>query len=234
MMKRYGGLLVLLLCCALRAGATDATKMFDSLRHKILVVKDYTATVKMKINVTYMRIPQLGGTLYFKSPDKMRLERHGGLSILPKKNINLTLRNLIPTGNVTVIDAGTAVIAGKNTRIIKVIPEDEKSDIVLAKIWVDEKDLLAIKTETTTRTGGTMIMDLQYGNYAAYGLPDRVLITMDVKDFKMPKGVTMDYMETNEPKPGKDTKEKKGTIQISYLKYDINKGLDDKVFSVSE
>ena len=28
----------------------------------------------------------------------MRLERNGGISILPKKNLNLTLSNLIPVG----------------------------------------------------------------------------------------------------------------------------------------
>jgi hypothetical protein len=120
-MRRYCLFLLFFTCCIFNsAHAADASALFQSLRTKVLSVQDYTADVKMHINVSYMRIPQLNGTLYYKAPDKMRLERHGGLSILPKKNINLTLSNLIPGGNVTVIDMGNATIGTKgaesNTR----------------------------------------------------------------------------------------------------------------------
>lgn len=211
--------------------AEDATALFYSLRTKVLTVKDYTADVKVKIDINHMKIPQMKGILYFKNPDKMRLERNGGLSLLPKKNINLTLSNLIPAGQVTVIDAGTAVIAGRKTHIIKVIPEDAMSNIVLAKIWVDEANMLALRTETTTRNDGTVIMDLEFGNYMRYSLPDKVTIHMDVKDFKMPKGLTMDYNDVPEAvqKTG-EIKSGKGTISISYLKYAVNTGLSDDVF----
>ena len=227
-MRKIIILFTLILASSVAAHATDATKLFDSLRHKVLSVKDYAADVKMNINVTYMRVPQLSGILYFKAPDKMRLERHGGLSILPKKNINLTLSNLIPTGNVTVIEVGTATVGTRKVRVLKVIPEDEKSDIILTKIWVDEHDLLAVRTETTTRNDGTVIMDLDYGHYVSYALPDKVTIYMDLKDYKLPKGVTMDYQESEPVKTGKGSK---GTIQINYLKYDINKGLSDGIFN---
>ena len=213
------------------ASADDASKLFYSLRDKVLSVKDYTADVKMKIEVNFMRVPQLKGTLYFKSPDKMRLERHGGISILPKKNINLTLSNLIPAGQVTVIDAGFDTKGGKKLRILKVIPEDDLSNIILTKIFVDEANLLAVRTETTTRNDGTVLMDLQYGQYEKYALPDKVTIFMDLKDYKLPEGIAVDYNATPTPAtPGKKVKSQKGTIQISYLKYAINTGLSDDVF----
>lgn len=214
--------------------ADELTALYVSLRTKVLSVKDYIADVKMKIDVNYMHIPQLKGKLYFKMPDKMRLERHGGISLLPKKNINLTLSNLIPSGTVTVIDAGIGVIAGKKVRIIKVIPEDDMNNIVLTKIWVNEEDLLALRTETTTRSDGTLIMDLEFGNYKKYALPDKVTIHLDLKDFKVPKGVTMDYNEAEtsqiiEEKTGKPKKQK-GTIEIKYLNYIINSNFSNEVF----
>lgn len=213
----------------------DAEQLYYKLRDKVLLVKDYTADVRMKVDISYMRIPSLRGKLYFKAPDKMRMERQGGISILPKKNVNLTLNNLIPNGKVTVIDAGTGTIGGKNARILKVIPEDDQSGIVLTKIWIDEAGILALRTETTTQNEGTVIMDLEYGKYQNYALPDKVKITMDVKDYKLPKGVTMDYGEV-ETLPVKDNKvkNKKGVIEISYLSYTINTGLNDTVFKVEE
>jgi outer membrane lipoprotein-sorting protein len=223
--------LLLMILGSISAKATDANQLYYALRDKVMKVKDYTADVKIKIDVHYMRIPEVKGKLYFKYPDKMRLERNGGISVLPKKNITMTQNNLMPTGNVTALDAGYETIGGKKVRIIKVIPDDDNSNIVLAKIWIDEASLVALKTETTTKDQGMVFMDLEYGAYASYGLPSKVRITMDVKEYKLPQGIAMDYTDANEVKQKpKDGKQKKGTIQLTYLKYDINKGLSDDVF----
>jgi len=211
----------------------SANDLFYNMREKLGSVKDYVADVKMKIDVSFMRIPTLYGKLYFKSPDKMKLERNGGISILPKRSINLTLNNLVPSGNAAVIDAGEDVLCGKKVRVIKVVPDNDANGIVLTKIWIDEGRLLALRTETTTRDNGTISMDLQYGRYTRVSLPDVVTFFIDVKDFKVPKGVTMDYdggeNGTVSKKNGK-TKAKKGVIKIEYLNYRINTGLSDKIF----
>lgn len=232
-MKKGMVLLAMLVLWSSVAMAEDADKVFYALRDKLLRVKDYTADVKIKIDVSFMRIPEVKGKLYFKAPDKMRLERNGGLSVLPKKNISMTLNNLVPNGNVTALDAGYETIGTKKVRVVKVIPNDESSNIVLAKLWIDEASLVALKTETTTKDQGMVMMNLEYGSYISYGLPDKVSVSMDVKEYKLPQGVTMDYDNSSEmqQKP-KTAKGKKGTIQLTYLKYDINKGLSDAVFKI--
>lgn len=231
-MRKLFSVVAIVVLFGTSAFAAEAEQVFYGLRNKIQLVKDYRADVKMKIDVSFMRIPQLLGVLYFKSPDKMRLERNGGLSMLPKKNINLTISNLIPTGKVTVIDIGPTVLQGKKVRLLKVIPEDDLGNIVLTKLWVDETNLVAVRAETTTRNDGTVIMDLEFNKYMAYGLPDKVTIYMDLKDYKLPKGVTMDYNEVETPKQpaGKEKVPQKGTIEINYLKYAINTGLTDASF----
>jgi len=230
-----------LLLCALYCGVVascnaqggSAQELFYKMRSRLESVQDYVADVRMKINISFMRVPTLYGKLYFKSPDKMKLERNGGISILPKKSISLTLNNLVPAGNATVIDAGKETIDGKKLRVIKVVPESDKTDIVLTKIWVDEERQLALRTETTTRDNGTISMDLSFGKYAQLALPDHVTFYVDVKDFKVPKGVTMDYDTGEEAivKKSGNGKPKKGTIRIDYLRYEINKGLSDAIFT---
>ena len=219
-----------MLVAVLNVKAAEPDQLYYALRDKVLKVKDYTADVKIKIDVNYMRIPEVKGKLYFKAPDKMRLERNGGLSVLPKKNINMTLSNLMPVGNVTALDAGYETINGKKARIVKIIPDND-NNIVLAKLWIDESALTVLKTETTTKDQGMILMNLEYGAYTSYGLPSKVLVSMDVKDYKLPQGVAMDYNDPMEVKQKpKDGKPRKGTIQLTYLKYDINTGLSDNVF----
>jgi len=142
------------------------------------------------------------------------------------------LGNLLPPGKVTVIDGGYDTVANKRVHVIKVVPGSDTGDIVLTKICIDEASMLALHTETTTRDNGTVNMDLQYGRYAAYSLPDRVTFLINLKDYKLPKGVTMDYNGTDEDmvKKAKTTKIKKGKVQIDYLDYTINTGLSDDFF----
>jgi len=210
----------------------DPAQVFYQLREKMNSVHDYVADVRLKIDVKFMRVPLMAGKLYFKSPGKLRLERGGGISVMPHKSINLSVDKMMPTGDVTVIDAGTDQIDGRPVRILKVIP-DAEGDIVLTKVWVDENRLLALRTETTTRENGTVKTELTYGKYEKQALPDRILFVMDVKEYKLPKGVTMDYDEGREqaaPTKGGPQLPTKGRIEIRYLSYQINTGLSDAVF----
>ncbi len=223
---------VMMTCCNITfAQADTATETFNKLRSRLNAIKDYTADVRVKIDVSFMKVPPLVGKLYFKAPDKMKLERNGGISILPKKNMNMSLNSMLPSGSATVIDAGKDIINGRNVRVLKVIPQEE-SDIVLTKIWVDYERNLALRTETTTRDNGTVKMDLSFGNYIKQGLPDKITVHLDVKEFKLPKGVTMDYDSQQPVKaaPAASGKNKKGTIEINYLNYQVNKGLADSIF----
>lgn len=214
------------------AQADSAAVLFDKLRARLGGIKDYVADVRVKIDISFMKVPPLDGKLYFKAPDKMKLERKGGVSILPKNNVSLTLNSMFPTGEATVINAGSDVINGKPVKVIKVVPLEDAGQIILTKIWVDETRNLALRTETTTRDNGTVKMDLAFGSYAGLGLPDKVTVHLDVKEFKLPKGVTMDYDPNQQVKAAVkgDSKRKKGKIEINYLKYEVNKGLPDKIF----
>ena len=70
---------------------------------------------------------------------------------------------------------------------------DENSDIVLSTVYIDEANLLIKKTATTTRENGSFETEMIYGTQAALGLPDKMILSFNVKDYKMPKGVTFDF-----------------------------------------
>lgn len=208
----------------------DATALFQTIRQRVAQTSDYVADVRMKVDVAFLNIPLLKGKLYFKAPDKMRLERQGGVSILPRNSINLNLSSIMAAGAVTVIDAGNETVNGRNLRVLKIVPDSDESDVVLTKTWIDESRLLVLRTESTTRDNGTVRMELEYGKYAGQSLPDKAVFVLDLKDYKVPKGMTMDYDDgTPAQLPGKG-KKKKGRIEIRYLDYKINQGISEDVF----
>lgn len=208
----------------------DATVLFQQIRQRVGETKDYVADVRMRVDVAFLNIPLLKGKLYFKAPDKMRLEREGGVSILPRNSINLNLNNIMADGSVTVIDAGYETIKGQQLRVLKIVPDSDESDVVLTKAWIDESRQLVLRTESTTRDNGTVRMELEYGKYAAQSLPDKAVFVLDLKDYKVPKGMTMDYDDgTPAPLPG-NGKKKKGRIEIRYLNYKINQGFGAAIF----
>lgn len=233
-MKMRALLLLLLCVCGLRASGQQqpdpAVQLYQRLHDKVMKVKDYTADVRVRIDVDYLHVPVLKGKLYFKSPGKLRLERQNGISILPRNSSNMSLNSLLPGGDPTVIMAGYDSIGKIRVKVLQVIPK-ESSEIVLTKIWVDEGRLLTLRTETTMRENGTVRMDLTYGKFANLGLPDYVIFHLDVKEFSLPQGVAMDYDDGSAARTQQQKgKRHKGTIRIQYDSYQVNTGLSDAVF----
>ncbi len=219
------------------AESLSADELFNQVRARITSVKDYTADVRMLIDISYMKVPPLGGKLYYKAPDKVKLERRGGITILPKKGMSMSLNTSIPEGAATVIDGGYDTKDGRKLRVIKVVPDNDEQGIILTKMWIDEEKKLVLQTETTTRENGTISMELVFGKYADYALPDKIIFHLDVKGFKLPQGITMDYdaagVSADEVSDAQN-KKTKGKIKITYLKYDINTGLSDDIFTVED
>jgi len=224
---------VLLVVGQAHAQSEEALQLYQKLKQKIDQVHDYEADVSIKVNVHFIKMPLTPAKLYFKYPDKIRIVRQGGISVLPRKGISVTMNKVVPESDVTVLDAGTEKIGDKTLRILKVIPNQQVEDIVLSRIWVDEQQMLIRKAETTTRDNGTYTVMLEYGKYITQALPDRIKFVMDVKDFKLPKGVTMDYetAPAPPPDPNANAKRKYGSIEIYYRSYKVNAGVNDAVFT---
>ncbi|MGN6351902.1 MAG: hypothetical protein ACTHLB_00845, partial [Parafilimonas sp.] len=70
-----------------------------------------------------------------------------------------------------------------------------------------------------------------YGKYADYSLPDKIDFSFNTKEYKLPKGVTLNFNENPSSAEKEKLKNKKGSIEISYASYIINKGINDAVFS---
>jgi len=210
--------------------AQTAEELVQKVKEKFDKVNDYEAKGKMKINVAFIKAPVATVKVYYKKPDKLKINNESGISLVPKGSINISIANIIVNSAACdIIDAGKEEKTG--LRIIKLLPRDEGADIVLSTLYIDEKKFLVKKTRTTTKENGTYELELEYGKYAEYGLADKVIFSFNTKEYKLPKGVTFDYDDgAKKGEPKDKPKNKKGKVEISYSGYIINKGVPDAVF----
>ncbi|MGG9971155.1 LolA family protein [Ferruginibacter sp. SUN002] len=209
----------------------DAESLLQKVKAKIDKVNNYQASGKMKTNVAFLKVPVANVTIYFKKPDKLKIKNEKGLSFVPKGAVNINLNSILSSNKYSVIDAGTDKIGGKAVRVIKLLPEDDNADVVLSTLYIDETNLVIKKAKTTTRENGSYELEMTYGKYTEYGLPDKVVFSFNTKDYKLPKGVTFDFDDgTSAKKPVDASKKKKGKAEITFSSYTINKGIDDNVF----
>lgn len=209
--------------------AQDASGLLQKVRAKLDQVKDYQAEGTMKTNVSFLKVPEAQVTVYFKRPDKLKIKNDKGISLVPKGAVTVSLNNLLK-GEYTTLDAGKDTAGGYSVRVIKLLPKDETADLVLSTLYIDETKLLIVRARTTTKDNGTYEVDMSYGKYAAYALPDRVVFNFNIKDYKLPKGITFDYddgSKKNAVKPSNG----KGKVELIYQSYTINKGVPDAVFA---
>lgn len=214
-----------LLLPVLSITAQTPDELLRNVKAKMDKVNDYIATGKMKTDVVFIKAPVANIKSYFKKPNKFAIKRDGGVSLLPKGGVSVNVSSLLLTDSYTAIDAGQGTVAGTAVRIIKLLPLSETSDVVLTTMYIDEKNLLIRKSSTTTKENGTYDMEMQFGKYAEWGLPDKVIFSFNTKDYKLPKGITLEY-DDGSKKP-ELPKNKKGKVEISYSSYVINKGVTD-------
>jgi outer membrane lipoprotein-sorting protein len=216
-----------------RLAAQDAEALLEKVKAKLEKVNDYKADGRMKMDVSFIDAPPSKVTVYYKKPNKFKVKKDGGISILPKGGVSINLGTLISNQQYDIVPKKDSVLGGVTTKVVKLLPVDESSEVVLTTLFIEEKYSVVRKAVVTTRESGTYEIDLTYGKFTDWGLPDKVVFSFNTKDYKLPKGITFEY-EKGTRKKEESLKNKKGKVEISYSNYTINKGVDDKIFETNQ
>ena len=230
-MFRLLALIFCMICANPVLAQQPASELINKVKAKIESVNNYSAEGRMKTNISFLKVPEADVKIYFKRPDKIRIVNENGISLVPKGAVSITMNNILNNEGFTALDAGKEMLNNISVRVIKMVPDGDKSPIVLSTLYIDEKNLLVMKAKTTTRDNGTYELEMVFGKYSSYALPDKILFTFNTKEYKLPKGVTFDYDDGTEKKKKTDNVDQnKGRVEIFYRSYVINKGVSDDIF----
>jgi len=228
---------ILLFCALFFCSATmpvhsmaQTDPLIEKVAQKLAQVNDYVAEGVMKTDVAFIKASLGKVKVYFKKPNLLKVKKEGGISLLPRGGVSLTINTLLNTKQYTTIPAGSQVLNGKNLTVIKLIPTDDNLDWVISTLWIDPVEALVYKTATTTKENGSYEINMQYGEYAKQGLASKIIFSFNTKDYKLPNGITLEFGDEDPTAKQKALKNKKGTIEITYSKYTINKGIPNNIF----
>jgi outer membrane lipoprotein-sorting protein len=214
------------------AFAQDAAQLIKKVKAKLELVDNYEATGIMKTDIAFIKAPIGKIKIYFKKPNLFKIKKEGGISLLPKGGLSINLSSLIASSNYSTIDAGLQDLGSKKLRVIKLLPNEESSDVVISTLYINEKESLIEKAVTTTKENGTYTMIMNYGAYSNYGLPDQVVFEFNTKNYKLPKGITLEFEDNSKPLSAEQVlKNKKGRVEINYKNYIVNKGIPAAIFN---
>jgi len=208
---------------------TDAKQILRGVFNNLQKAKDYTVQVNIKVDMPFIRMLPIDAKIYYKQKDKFKVESKS-IAIVPRQGFDQSSKMLADTNSFTALAQGTEMIGSIQTNIINVIPNSDTTDLILGKLWIDAKRNVIMKSQLTTKSNGTILTEYEYGSQASYGLPDKMIFSVDVKKFKIPKGVTADINNNESEKKDKGKDPKKGKIFITLTNYQINKGIPDTVF----
>jgi outer membrane lipoprotein-sorting protein len=216
-------------CCS-NVVIAQVDPLIEKVSKKLALVNDYVAEGVMKTDVSFIKASLGKVKVYFKKPNLLKVKKEGGISLLPKGGVSLTINTLLNTKKYSTIPGGTQVVKGKTLTVLKLIPNDDNLDWVISTLWIDPVEALVYKTATTTKENGSYEITMQYGAYAQYGLASKIVFSFNTKDYKLPNGITLEFGDEDPAAKKKLLKNKKGTVEITYNNYIINKGIPNTIF----
>ncbi|HEX9251485.1 MAG TPA: hypothetical protein VF870_04550 [Ignavibacteriaceae bacterium] len=207
----------------------DPNEIINAVITNFNKVNDYQVDVKIKVDVEFIKVPETKAKIYFKQPDKVHLEAEG-FAMLPKNGMEFSPSSFIKKDYTAVYEQDVD-LNGFKTSIIKVIPLGNEGEVILSTLWVDQKNQVIRKVESTTKTNGTFTIDFTYDEKIKYPLPVKIVFSFNMDKMNIPATISG---ETSTEKPDKKNKSSdsrtRGKVIVNYSNYLVNKGIPDSIF----
>ena len=224
-MKNLRVFFLLIFVIGLYAQQVNPDEVLDRVKAKLNLVNDYKVYATVKVDVNFLKVPDSKVTIFFKKPDKVKMESDG-FALLPRQSFNFSPAMLLKD-DYTAVYAKEDTVDGSAVHLIKILPMSDSTDIILSNLWIDKNENIVRKIETSTKKTGTVTINLKYDDQIKLALPSELKISFNIDGIDLP--AEMNTQEGSNNKSKKNTK-MSGTVTITYTNYIVNKGIDDKIF----
>ncbi|MCX8056434.1 MAG: outer membrane lipoprotein-sorting protein [Ignavibacteria bacterium] len=216
-------LLILILINVLFSQDKNAQRIVENIKANFDLINDYIVEIKGKVDFPDAVIPELKAKIFFKKPDKFKVESDNFM-IIPKQSIRFSPEILYEKDFSTLI-IGEVDIDKVKHFIVKLISNNPEVEEVVT-IWVNSKNYTIRKMNVIGSRVGKVEIDFYYKLIdEKYWLPEKMVAIFEASRIRFPRIRKIE----KEQKDNSDLYGE-GKITIEYFNYVVNKGIDDKIF----
>ncbi|MDP6628283.1 MAG: hypothetical protein QF418_01420 [Candidatus Marinimicrobia bacterium] len=214
-------------------------------------IEDYQVNIKISVKMTGFRMPRKKIRMYYKSPDKVKVETKG-FAILPKTgadgNPNKFLDMLTQVTSIESVKRDGKdfykIIGNVNRDSLKIPVDDRESDIpeITMKVFVDAEHWIITEVGVALDDENVFTFHTEYMDVKGIMVPKESVFKIGMKgisrwstqnpfDFGGPGSDRQDF-DNIAKDAGFDPKKDEfvGELKMKFSKYKINEGIDDSIF----
>ena len=233
------------------AAIPSLSSIIDSLSVRFDRIHDYTVKVKISIDMTGLRMPRKRIKLFYKAPDKIKVEADG-FAIVPKWGLGGSPAWFIDMLD-TIFVSGQENIEGEVQWVLKGLVNPDSLKLPLGKgddlprismtAWIAQKNWVITRVKTEIDLQNVFSVETIYREIEGFYLPEKTTIEIGFKGIEHwslrdpmagPTVDREDLMEAAQIQGNEPGKNFKGTVIMEFYKYKLNRGLKDKIFEKSD
>ena len=217
-MKKYFALIFLLSSFSFAQQIT-AQKIMQNLKERFDGINDYTVTLDITPNIERFNTKEMHLRLYYKQPNKVHIESKGFVMI-PRQLFESNPAQLLSKFDPILIE--TKKENDKTIYVLRLISKPEKNRPTIENyVTIDGDRWVILKLQAIPAEGRSIDIMFEYVTVdGKYILPSVMNASFNFGDVE-------DSMAKMKGFKGMPTK---GTVEIRYSNYKVNKGLSDEIF----
>ncbi len=173
-------------------------------------VADYTATVTMSLAAPNVQMPARSMKVYFKRPDRLKVESEG-LAIIPRDALLLGNLGAHLEGGMQATLVGTGTLQGRPVWCIKLTPLQPSPGSGRLLCWIDSQRYLLLRSEVWDAVHKAITISFTY--------------TLVQSKYWMPRQITCEISPRLLDSSGEPAR-----ASLVFSDYRVNTGLSDALF----
>ena len=213
----------------------DPRQVFTELVKPYRDLNDYTVRIHAKVNMPTIRIPDFSAILYFKKPDKFHIETRS-FAPIPRDSGVFNPFQFDPEKNL-ITYLRTEKLNGTPLDVFKVEPLETKALVRYYHVWVGGNPERILQVESLSVKGTKGQVKLTYRTVEQgpekWLLPEKVDVHLTFPEGMNNADASSFTTKDNPFSSGMrrlDEVSGEGEISLSYREWQINTGLDDRLF----
>tara|TARA_R110002020_G_scaffold37072_6_gene111866 strand:+ start:41183 stop:41842 length:660 start_codon:yes stop_codon:yes gene_type:complete len=189
------------------------------IKERLDSVSSFSAKLELDLEVPFINMPTKNATIKYQK-GKDLIFSSTDFVMLPKRGLDFSLTEIFKYAFITV-DRGMDTKNGLAVKVLNIIPDDERSSLAMATLYLDTKNKRLVASNMITKKDGSFELEMEYGDLKDI-FPSDVIVEFAVEKLSIPLNFMGSDTEIDRKQMRKsDTKT--GKILMAFDDYEIIK-----------